>query len=74
MKILYYEAYNGIKELSAEWFNGFNWQNFEYGEIVWLEDNDETNRPAARFLRIEDDAVKLMGVSYEVAYREHKVR
>jgi hypothetical protein len=72
--IFYSDTATPQKELSPEWFADFNWQNFEHGEIVWLEDNDETSQPAARFLGMNNNQVRLRGVSYAIANREHKVR
>jgi hypothetical protein len=72
--IFYSDTANPQKELSAEWFADFNWQNFQHGEIVWLEDNDETAQPAARFLGQGNGNVFLSGVDYATAQREHRVR
>ena len=51
----------------------FNWQNFAFGETVWMEDNEEVDCPAALFLGIQDGAVQLRGVGYRVAYRYSKM-
>jgi hypothetical protein len=72
--IFYSDTTTPQKELNAEWFADFNWQNFEYGEIVWMEDNEETSKPAARFLGIENNQIRLRGVSYDVAYRAENIR
>ena len=73
MTIFYSDAATPQKELNPEWFDDFNWQNFEYGEIVWLEDNEETSQPAARFFFFICNQVRLRGVSYDIAYRYSKV-
>jgi hypothetical protein len=73
MKIIYREGYTGKKELNADWFADFNWQNFAFGETVWMEDNEEVDCPAALFLGIQDGAVQLRGVGYRVAYRYSKM-
>lgn len=74
MKIIYREAFVDKKELSPEYFENFNWNHFLFGDVVWLEDNEETNKPAAHFLGIHDNAVQLRGISYQIAYRDQRIR
>ncbi len=74
MKIIYREAFVDKKELNSDYFADFNWNIFLPGEVVWLEDNEETNKPAARFLGIKDGAVQLRGISYQIAYRDQQIR
>lgn len=75
MKTIFYsDSATPQKELSAEWFAGFNWENLEHGEIVWLEDNEETSKPAARFIELKDNKVWLYGVTYKIANQLFKVR
>ena len=38
-----------------EFFSDFNWQNFEHGDIVWLEDYSAVTIIAGVFLRIDND-------------------
>ncbi len=38
-----------------EFFSDFNWQNFEHGDIVWLEDYGKVTIIAGVFLRIAND-------------------
>ena len=72
--IFYSDSATPQKELNAEWFEDFNWENFQCGEIVWLEDNEETSKPAARFLGMNGDQIRLRGVSYDVAYRSEGIQ
>ena len=69
MKILYKPLQApGRKELDGKFFESFNWDSFNFGDVVWLEDNDETDAPAARYWGItSDQAVNLEGISYREA-------
>lgn len=38
------------KDITGEYFSDHNWHAFNYGEIVWLEDCNETPANKARFV------------------------
>ena len=38
------------KDITSDYFDGFNWHAFKYNDIVYLEDCDETPLLKGRFI------------------------
>ena len=53
------------EQVNQEFFVNFNWNNFQHGDIVWLEDCDDTEFQAAYFSEVKDETVTLFGLTNE---------
>ena len=59
---------NGVKTTST-FFDNFNWFNFEYGDIVWLEDCDDINAIAGYVIPSNDGEVHIKTLSNYVSIK-----
>ncbi|MCP5018931.1 MAG: hypothetical protein GY938_27185 [Ketobacter sp.] len=48
------------EQINQDFFNNFNWDNFAHGDIVWLEDCEDTPLISAFFQKKENGTVNLV--------------
>jgi hypothetical protein len=47
------------KDITSDYFDGFNWGLFNYNDDVFLEDCDETPLSIGRFIKLEIDTIHI---------------
>lgn len=56
--------------IESDFFNSFNWKNFEYGDLVWLEDCTETDCNLAYFVSYNEGGMPIMQGLNNQAYKQ----